>query len=144
MLPYFTVIVTTIENFSSKQNPKFLKSQRIKPFQTLQAFMFKFIHQRSFQLKSQSTAPLQIIFRNCNKIFSHKMKNIKYEMKQNVLENFVKITGKHMCQSLRLATLLKNKFRRRCVVVNFAKFLRAAILKSTFSGCFFTSLVFGI
>ena len=62
-------------------------------------------------------------------------------MKQNVLENFVKITRKHMCQSLRLATLLKKKFRHRCVVVNFAKFLRAAILKSTFSGCFFTSEV---
>ena len=35
MLAYFAVIVTTIENFSSKQNHIFLKSQRIKPFQTL-------------------------------------------------------------------------------------------------------------
>ena len=54
-------------------------------------------------------------------------------MKQNVLENFVKITGKHMCQSLRPATLVKKKFRHRCVVVNFAKLLRAPILKSTYS-----------
>ena len=52
--------------------------------------------------------------------------------KKGVLENFAKLTGKHLCQSLffnkvaglRPATLLKKKLWHRCFPVNFAKFLR--------------------
>ena len=56
--------------------------------------------------------------------------------KKDVLRNFAKFTGKHLCQSfffnkvagLRLAALLKKKLWHRCFRVNFAKFLRTSIL----------------
>ena len=52
-------------------------------------------------------------------------------MKKGVLENFAKLTGKHLCQNLffnkvagiRPATLLKKRFWHRCFPMNFAKFL---------------------
>ena len=52
--------------------------------------------------------------------------------KKGVLKNFVKFTGKHLCQSLffnkveelRPATLWKKRLWRRCFPVDFAKFLR--------------------
>ena len=55
---------------------------------------------------------------------------------KGVLRNFIKFTGKHLCQSLffnkvaglRWATLLKNKLWHRCFPVNFAKFLRTPFL----------------
>ena len=37
-------------------------------------------------------------------------------------------TGKHLCQSLRSATLLKKNLCHRCFHANFAKFLRATFL----------------
>ena len=60
-------------------------------------------------------------------------------LKKGVLRNFVKLTGKHLCQSLlfnkvadlRLATLLKKRFWHRCFPVNFAKFLRTLFLQNT-------------
>ena len=54
--------------------------------------------------------------------------------KKNVLKNFPKFTGKHLCQSLFFdkvagpATLLKKKLWHRCFPVNFGKFLRSAFL----------------
>ena len=56
--------------------------------------------------------------------------------KKGVLRNFVKFTGKHLCQSfffnkvagLRPATLLKKRLWHRCFPVNFARFLRAPFL----------------
>ena len=52
--------------------------------------------------------------------------------KKDVLRNFAKFTGKHLCQSLffnkvaglRPATVLKKRIWHRCLPVNFAKFLR--------------------
>ena len=44
--------------------------------------------------------------------------------KKGVLRNFAKFTGKHLCQSLRPATLLKKRLWHRCFPVNFVKFLR--------------------
>ena len=49
--------------------------------------------------------------------------------RKDVLRNFAKFTGKHLCQSLFLnkvagLTVLKKRFRHRCFPVNFAKFLR--------------------
>ena len=51
---------------------------------------------------------------------------------KGILENFAKITGKHLCQGLffnkatglSLAILLKKKLWHRCFRVNFAKILR--------------------
>ena len=62
-------------------------------------------------------------------------------MKIDVLENFTKFTGKHLCQSLclnkvaglRPATLLKKKIWYRCFPRNSAKFLRTPFLQN-FSG----------
>ena len=46
--------------------------------------------------------------------------------KKVVLRNFAKLTGKHLCQSLRPATLFKKRLWHRCFLVNFAKFLRTS------------------
>ena len=45
---------------------------------------------------------------------------------KGVLRNFAKFTGKHLCQSLRSATLLKKRLWHRCFPVNFVKFIRAS------------------
>ena len=55
---------------------------------------------------------------------------------EEVLRNFKKFTGKHLCQSLffnkvaglRPATLLKKRLWHRCFPVNFVKFLRTPFL----------------
>ena len=57
--------------------------------------------------------------------------------KKGVLKNFIKFTGKHLCESLffdkvtglRFATLLKTRLFLRRSTVNFAIFLRASFLK---------------
>ena len=53
-------------------------------------------------------------------------------LRKDVLRNFVKFIGKHLCQSL-FFTLKK---RLRCFLGNFAKFLRTPFLQNTSSGCF--------
>ena len=45
-------------------------------------------------------------------------------VRESVFRNFVKFTGKHLCQGLFFATLLKKRFWHRCFPVNFRKFLR--------------------
>ena len=58
---------------------------------------------------------------------------------KGVLRNFVKFTGKHLCQSLFFnkvaglnpATLLKKRLWHRCFPVNFAKFLRTPFLQNS-------------
>ena len=52
-------------------------------------------------------------------------------VKKGVLRNFAKITEKHLCQSLRSATLLKKRLWHRCFPVNFEKFLRTPFLQNT-------------
>ena len=60
-------------------------------------------------------------------------------MKQGVLRNFTKFTGKYLCQNiivnkvagLRPATLLKKRLWHRCFPVNFVKFLRTRFLQNT-------------
>ena len=57
-------------------------------------------------------------------------------MKKGVFRNFIKVTGKHLYQSLffnnvaglRPATLLENRLWHRCFPVNFVKFLRTPFL----------------
>ena len=59
-------------------------------------------------------------------------------MKNGVLRDFAKFTGKQLCQSLffRSATLLKKILWHRCLPVNFAKFSR------TLDDCFWSWLIF--
>ena len=45
-------------------------------------------------------------------------------VKKGVLRDFAKLTRKHLCQSIRPATLLKKRLLHRYFPVNFAKFLR--------------------
>ena len=60
-------------------------------------------------------------------------------LKNGVLRNFAKFTGKHLRQSLlfnkvaglRPATLLKKRICHRCFPVNFTKFLRTPFLQTT-------------
>ena len=51
--------------------------------------------------------------------------------KKGVLKNFSKFTGKHLCQSLRPATLLKKRLWHRYFPVNFAKFVRTPFLQNS-------------
>ena len=44
-------------------------------------------------------------------------------------KKFTKFTGKHLCQGLRSATLLKKSLWHRCFPVNFVKFLRTLFSK---------------
>ena len=61
--------------------------------------------------------------------------------KKDVLKNFAKFAGKHLCQSLflnkvaslRPGTSLKNRLWRRYFPVNFAKFLRTHFLTKPLS-----------
>ena len=56
--------------------------------------------------------------------------------RKNVLKNFAKFIGKHLCQSqifnkatdLRPATVLNKRLRSRCALVNFLKSLRTTLL----------------
>ena len=60
-------------------------------------------------------------------------------MKKDVLKNFAKFTGKHICPSqflnevARPATLLKKRLQHKCFPVNFVKFLRAPFLQNNTS-----------
>ena len=59
--------------------------------------------------------------------------------KKEVLRNFAKFAGKHLCQSLffnKVATLLKKRLWHKCFPANFAKFLRTSFLQNTPRGCF--------
>ena len=46
--------------------------------------------------------------------------------KRAVLKNLTKSTGKHLCQSLKPTTLLRNRLWHSCFPMNFAKFLRTS------------------
>ena len=60
-------------------------------------------------------------------------------VRKDILRNFAKFTGKHLCHSLffnkvaglRRATLLKKRLWHGCFPVNFAKFLRTPFLQNT-------------
>ena len=62
----------------------------------------------------------------------------RYSVRKGVLRNFRKFTGKHLCQSLflntvvglRPATLLKKSLWHRCFPVSFMKFLKTPFLQN--------------
>ena len=64
--------------------------------------------------------------------------------KKDVLRNFGKFTGKHLCLRLffnkvagrRPATLFKKSLWDRCLPVNFPKFLRTPFIQNTSGDCF--------
>ena len=66
----------------------------------------------------------------------------RYSVRNGVLRNFAKFTGKHPRHSLffnkvaglRPATLLKKRLCHRCFPVNFAKFLRKPFSENTSGG----------
>ena len=68
------------------------------------------------------------------KVSSFRSSRPKVFCKKGVLRNFVKFTGKHLCQShfFNKVALLKKRLRHRCFPVNFAKFLRTPFLQNTF------------
>ena len=53
-------------------------------------------------------------------------------LKKDVLKNFEKSTGKHLCWSLFLIKLLKKRLQHRCFPMNFAKLIRTRLLQNTF------------
>ena len=72
------------------------------------------------------------LINNLNSISNGKSSRPEVFCQKSILRNFVKFTGKHLCQSLffnkvaalRPATLLKMRLRHRCFPVNFVKFVR--------------------
>ena len=56
-------------------------------------------------------------------------------VREGVLRNFTKFTGKHLCQSLFLikfpCNFIKKRLWHKCFPVNFVKFLRTAFLQNT-------------
>ena len=74
--------------------------------------------------KTYKTEEGFFIYRNIIILTTGVYRNSRLEMfcwKGN-LSNFAKLTGKHLCQSLSSATLLKERLWYRCFPVNFAKF----------------------
>ena len=75
---------------------------------------------------------------NLNSLISRSSRSEMF-CKKGVLRNFLKFTGKHMCQNLffnrvtgpRPVTLVKKRLWHRCFPVNFAKFLRTRFLLNT-------------
>ena len=73
-----------------------------------------------------------------------------YYIKKDVLKNFTKFTGKHLCQSLffnkvaglRPATLLKKALWHRYFPVNFVTFSRTPFLHNTFGRVLMNKLGF--
>ena len=70
-------------------------------------------------------------------IATNRSSHQRCSMKKCVLKNFVKFTGKHLCQRLFFnkvagpAMLLKKGLWHRCSPVNFTKFLRTPFFQST-------------
>ena len=73
--------------------------------------------------------------------FMYQVRSIRLQMflKISVLNNFAKLTGKHLCQNLffnkvaglRPATFLQKRLWHRCFPVNFAKFVGAFFFRTT-------------
>ena len=71
------------------------------------------------------------------RVRNYRTSRLEVFCKKEVLRNFVKFAGKHLCQNpflnkvagLRPATLLKKKLCHRCFPVNFAKFLTTSFFK---------------
>ena len=59
-------------------------------------------------------------------IFTKKKQPPEVFCRKGVLRNVTKSTGKHLCQNLKPATLLKERLWHKCLPVYFAKFLRTS------------------
>ena len=68
-----------------------------------------------------------------------RISNRKRSVRKDVLRNFAKFTGKHLCKSLFFNKVfnevsLKKRLWHRCFPVNFEKFLRTPFLQNTSGG----------
>ena len=77
----------------------------------------------------------------------HRSSQRRCSIEKDVLENFAKFTGKHLCQNLKVAglrpaALLKFKKRlwHRCFPVNFAEFLRTTFYRTPSVDCFWIKI----
>ena len=76
--------------------------------------------------------------------FSENANAATCSVKNGVLKNFAKYTGKHLCQSLlfnkvagfRPTNLLKKRLWHRCFPVNFTQFLRTPFYRTSPEDCF--------
>ena len=83
---------------------------------------------------------------------TNKRSHRRCSLKKDVLGNFAKFTGKHLCQSiffnvagLRPATLLKNMLWHRCFPVNlFQNFQEHLFYRPPLDDCFWTKLLLAI
>ena len=76
---------------------------------------------------------------HCKEIIDEQKQPPEVFYEKDILRNFAKFTGKHLCQSvffnkvvgLRPATFFKKRLWQRCFPENFAKFLRTSLLQNT-------------
>ena len=79
------------------------------------------------------------IFNISNKVTSmiiYRSSHQRCSLRKDFLRHCARVTGKYLCQSLYFnkvgpATLLKQKLRRRCFPMNYAKVLRTPFLQNT-------------
>ena len=84
-----------------------------------------------------------ICYRSSRSLLIFKIGVIKYRnsyrrcsVRKRVLRNFAKFTGKHLCQTLGPATLLKKEPWHRYFPWNFAKFLKHLFYRTPLGRCF--------
>ena len=61
----------------------------------------------------------------------HRSSHRRCSVRKDVLRNFAKFTGKHLCQGLKPAPFLKKRLWHRCFPGNSAKFLKTPFLQNT-------------
>ena len=75
------------------------------------------------------------IIENCKANYiSDRSSHRRCSVRKNVVRNFAKFTGNHLCQVLFMSgpkNLIKKRLWHRCFPVNVAKFLRTAFLQKT-------------
>ena len=72
-----------------------------------------------------------IAAQQANRCSKFRSSHQKCPLRKGVPRNFTKFTGKHLCQSLSPATLLKKRLWHRCFPVNFVKFLGTPFSQNT-------------
>ena len=96
--------------------------------------LFWFMQASFHELSSRISWPGELNEANVSPVFKsfYRSTDISFPdvFGKKVLKNFLKFAGKHLCGSL----LLKIRLLHECFTVNFAKFLRTALLDHSESG----------
>ena len=134
-------VATTGQNLNFETRLNAMKNTFFKLESTLE----KFLSAKSFSHKSRGEkyrgylADFSVNASQSEIDHSSRSSHQICSLKNGVLRNFAKFTGKHLCQSLffnkvadlRPETLLKKRLWHRCFSVKIAKYLRVTFLQNT-------------